>query len=79
MLLCGKANKTYAVSDAIGLSQNVSLQGSHYSPTPTFHKVFLLRFGQDNVAMHSMARAMSIRCGHVVRDFESEAKTRCNF
>ena len=22
---------------------------------------------------------VSIRCGHVVRDFESEAKTRCNF
>ena len=63
MLLCGKANKTYAVSDAmwiVGLSQNVSLQASHYSPTPTFYKVFSLRFGQDNVAMHSMARAMSI-------------------
>ena len=22
---------------------------------------------------------LNIRCGHVVRDFESEAKTRCNF
>ena len=22
---------------------------------------------------------VSTRCGHVVRDFESEAKTRCNF
>ena len=22
---------------------------------------------------------INIRCGHVVRDFESEAKTRCNF
>ena len=22
---------------------------------------------------------LCIRCGHVVRDFESEAKTRCNF
>ena len=28
---------------------------------------------------NNIAYLLFIRCGHVVRDFESEAKTRCNF
>jgi hypothetical protein len=47
------------------------------SPTPeedsqNFPKI------QENRDFVDQAR-VSNRCGHVVRDFESEAKTRCNF
>ena len=31
------------------------------------------------ILLYTLQPVLTIRCGHVVRDFESEAKTRCNF
>ena len=39
---------------------------------PILHNHILRKY-KKNIADYT------IRCGHVVRDFESEAKTRCNF
>ena len=33
----------------------------------------------NQVEMKGIQNPLDIRCGHVVRDFESEAKNRCNF
>ena len=37
-----------------------------------------LTINQD-AQLSKIYHLLNIRCGHVVRDFESEAKTRCNF
>ena len=54
-------------------------------PFPSSHPlpIKILPFGNISgiivVKNELVVREISIRCGHVVRDFESEAKTRCNF
>ena len=45
-------------------------------------KMMKLKGHADNVKaliLNKDGTQVNIRCGHVVRDFESEAKTRCNF
>jgi hypothetical protein len=36
-------------------------------------------FGFGQISPFMIKTVCKYRCGHVVRDFESEAKTRCNF
>ena len=45
----------------------------------SFEFIKVLRVGVSEATKEKHATYVNIRCGHVVRDFESEAKTRCNF
>ena len=87
-LVTEKKEETFLVSNTSKAARNSAAHSSLVEylaqvinakncPT-TFYCIFQLVWVPMSTSQNTY-QGVFIRCGHVVRDFESEAKTRCNF